>query len=165
MNATAAVLVKPRHYDLREFPMPKLSTDDGLIRVEACGMCGSDYWQYVGVEDQNGGRPLVPGHEIYGVVEALGRPHGAEVHVAGVGPADAAEQLHAGLAVPEGLGVALEGVHGGGLAQGARPHARARPAGGALVPADADDGHVGVRRRRRGHERRLEEGRDAAERQ
>ena len=77
MNATAAVLVKPRHYDLREFPMPKLSSDDGLIRVEACGMCGSDYWQYVGVEDQNGGRPLIPGHEIYGVVEALGSDAGA----------------------------------------------------------------------------------------
>jgi alcohol dehydrogenase len=72
VNATAAVLVEPRRYDLREFPLPKLSADDGLIRVEACGMCGSDYWQYTGVEDQNGGRPLIPGHEVYGVVESLG---------------------------------------------------------------------------------------------
>jgi len=77
MNATAAVLAKPRQLDLREFPLPKLALDDGLIRVEACGMCGSDYWQYVGVEDQNGGRPIIPGHEIYGVVEALGADAGA----------------------------------------------------------------------------------------
>ena len=100
-----------------------------------------------------------------GVVVALGRPHGAERHVAAIRPAHAAEEFDAGLAVPEGLGVALEGVHGGGLAQGARPHPGAGAAGRAFVPADADDGDVGVGRRRRRHQRRLEEGRDAAERQ
>jgi alcohol dehydrogenase len=76
MNATAVVLTKPKQFEMREFPIPKLAADDGLIRVEACGMCGSDYWQYMGVEDQNQGRPLIPGHEIYGVVEALGKDAG-----------------------------------------------------------------------------------------
>ena len=101
----------------------------------------------------------------HGVVVALGRPHGAERHIAAVRPPDAAEQFHAGFAVPEGLGITLEGVHRGRLPQGARPHPGAGAAGGAFVPADADDGYLGVRRRRRRQQRRLEEGRDAAERQ
>jgi len=42
----AAVLVKPRTIELREFPRPAIGPDAALLRIEACGICGSDYEQY-----------------------------------------------------------------------------------------------------------------------
>jgi threonine dehydrogenase-like Zn-dependent dehydrogenase len=41
----AAVLVKPRTLEAREFPRPVIGPDDALLRIEACGICGSDYEQ------------------------------------------------------------------------------------------------------------------------
>jgi threonine dehydrogenase-like Zn-dependent dehydrogenase len=57
--------------ELREFPRPSVGPDDGLLRVERSGICGSD------VEQFNGhlGRqrpPMIPGHEPVGIVEELG---------------------------------------------------------------------------------------------
>jgi threonine dehydrogenase-like Zn-dependent dehydrogenase len=47
MSATvrAAVLVKPRTLEAREFPRPVIGPDDALLRIDACGICGSDYEQ------------------------------------------------------------------------------------------------------------------------
>ncbi len=39
----AAVLVKPRTLEAREFARPAIGLDDALLRIEACGICGSDY--------------------------------------------------------------------------------------------------------------------------
>ena len=39
----------PRQLELRELPMPEIDDDSGLLRVEACGICGSDVEQYAGV--------------------------------------------------------------------------------------------------------------------
>jgi threonine dehydrogenase-like Zn-dependent dehydrogenase len=60
-----------RRLELREFPRPVTGPDDGLLRVEACGICGSD------VEAFKGGLrrvpvPMVPGHEALGIVEEVG---------------------------------------------------------------------------------------------
>lgn len=68
--AQALVLEAPRRLVMREFPLPEIGDDDGLLRVEACGLCGTDHEQFTGV--LNMGRPVVPGHEIVGVVEAVG---------------------------------------------------------------------------------------------
>ena len=38
----AAVQVAPGQMELREFPRPTTGADDGLLRVEANGICGSD---------------------------------------------------------------------------------------------------------------------------
>lgn len=67
----AAVLTKPRTIEIRDLPRPEIGPDDGLLRVEACGICGSDVEQYHGTL----GRDLpevVPGHETLGVVEEVG---------------------------------------------------------------------------------------------
>ena len=69
-TAQAAVLTAPRTLELREFPLPEIGDADGLLRVEACGLCGSDWEQYLGHLDR--GLPIIPGHEILGVVEKLG---------------------------------------------------------------------------------------------
>jgi threonine dehydrogenase-like Zn-dependent dehydrogenase len=67
----AAVQTGPRQIDIREFPRPVIGADDGaLLRIEACGICGSDVEQYKG----NLGRqslPMVPGHEPLGIIEEV----------------------------------------------------------------------------------------------
>jgi alcohol dehydrogenase len=69
-TAQAVVLTAPRTLELREFPIPQTGDADGLLRIEACGLCGSDWEQYLGHLKR--GLPIIPGHEILGVVEKLG---------------------------------------------------------------------------------------------
>lgn len=67
----AAVQTGPRQLELREFPRPRTGADDGLLRVEACGICGSDVEMYKGT--LGGDRlPSIPGHEPLGVIEEVG---------------------------------------------------------------------------------------------
>jgi threonine dehydrogenase-like Zn-dependent dehydrogenase len=71
----AAVLVKPRTIEVREFARPAIGRDDGLLRIEACGICGSDYEQFEGVAPQHEDYtqyPVIPGHEPLGVIEEIG---------------------------------------------------------------------------------------------
>jgi len=46
----AVVLTKPKTLEAREFPRPAIGADDALLRIEACGICGSDYEQYEGAQ-------------------------------------------------------------------------------------------------------------------
>jgi len=67
----AAVQTGPRKIEIREFPRPVIGPEDGgLLRVEACGICGSDVEQYKG---SMGDRwlPMVPGHEPLGIIEEV----------------------------------------------------------------------------------------------
>ena len=43
----AAVLLKPKTLEMREFARPAIGPDDALLRIEACGICGSDYEQLI----------------------------------------------------------------------------------------------------------------------
>lgn len=55
-----------------DVPMPRPGPDEVLVRVEACGICGSDVHGY----DGSSGRripPLIMGHEAAGTVAAVGR--------------------------------------------------------------------------------------------
>ena len=66
----AMVLTAPRKLELRELPIPELRDDTALLRVEACGICGSDAEQYEGVLRTP--LPVIPGHEPLGTIEAIG---------------------------------------------------------------------------------------------
>jgi alcohol dehydrogenase len=68
--ARAAVLEAPRRLVTRELPLPDIGDDDGLLRVKACGLCGTDHEQYTGALPA--GFAFVPGHETIGVVEQVG---------------------------------------------------------------------------------------------
>src|SRR5207245_1855985 len=71
----AAVLVKPKTLEAREFARPTIGPDDGLLRIEACGICGSDYEQYEGAQPPHEDYtpfPVIPGHEPLGVIEEIG---------------------------------------------------------------------------------------------
>src|SRR5207249_11563768 len=72
----AVVLTKPKTLEAREFPRPAIGADDALLRIEACGICGSDYEQYEGAQPQHEDYtpyPVIPGHEPLGIIEEAGR--------------------------------------------------------------------------------------------
>ena len=74
-TARALVLEQPRTLVERALPVPDVGDDDGLLRVEACGLCGTDHELYTGTLPS--GFAFVPGHESVGIVEAVG-PKAAE---------------------------------------------------------------------------------------
>lgn len=67
----AAVATQPLRTELRTFPLPKVGPDDGLLRVEACGLCGTDWEYYTRQRGAHLG-PMILGHEIVGTVLAVG---------------------------------------------------------------------------------------------
>lgn len=67
----ALMLTDARTLDVVDVPEPPVGDDTVLIRVAACGICGSDVHGY----DLSTGRrqpPIVMGHEAAGVVERVG---------------------------------------------------------------------------------------------
>src|SRR5688572_11278588 len=66
----AMVLTGPRRLEPRELPVPDIGDDGALLRVEVCGICGSDYEQFEGVLRTP--TPVIPGHEPVGVIDAIG---------------------------------------------------------------------------------------------
>lgn len=66
----ALVLEAPRHLVMRTLPLPAVGDDDALLRVTACGLCGTDHEQFTG--EFGGGFAFVPGHEAVGVLEVVG---------------------------------------------------------------------------------------------
>lgn len=69
-RAAALVLERPRTLVRRPFALPAIGPDDGLLRVEACGLCGTDHEQYTGHLPASFG--FIPGHETVGVIDAVG---------------------------------------------------------------------------------------------
>ncbi len=69
-SARAAVLVAPRQLETRALPLPEISDNDGLLRIEACGLCGTDHEEFTG--ELFPGFAFVPGHESVGVIEQVG---------------------------------------------------------------------------------------------
>ena len=53
-----------------DLDVPDIDDDSALLRLEACGICGSDYEQFEGVLRTP--MPVVPGHEPLGVVAKIG---------------------------------------------------------------------------------------------
>ena len=45
-TARAAVLTAPKTFEIREYPIPAIGDDEMLIKVEACGVCGTDGHEY-----------------------------------------------------------------------------------------------------------------------
>ena len=69
-TADALVLERPRTLVRHTLDLPAVGPDDGLLRVEACGLCGTDHEQYTG--HLPAGFGFIPGHETVGIVEAIG---------------------------------------------------------------------------------------------
>ncbi len=68
----ALLLSEYKKLSIVDMPTPEIGDEDALVRVRACGICGSDIHGY----DGSTGRripPLVMGHEAAGVIERIGR--------------------------------------------------------------------------------------------
>lgn len=74
----SVVYESPGVVHVREFERPHVGTRDVLIRVEACGVCGSDLASFADGHYIEVGQ--VMGHEIAGRVEATGDAHSALPH-------------------------------------------------------------------------------------
>ena len=66
----AVVYDAPRSYDIKEVPTPTAGPGQVRIKVDQVGVCGTDVHIHNG--DFNAVFPLIPGHELVGVVDELG---------------------------------------------------------------------------------------------
>ena len=75
----AAVLHSVGDIRFEDVPEPTIGDKDVLVRVKACGVCGTDVHFYHGEWTVN--MPLIPGHEFSGQVAEVGR----DVNIVSVG--------------------------------------------------------------------------------
>ncbi len=81
MKTRSMVLTGPQEMVMREFDIPPIGPEEGLLAVEMVGICGSDVGIYKGKKtDVPPPYPLIMGHEIVGRFEEIGerasRRHG-----------------------------------------------------------------------------------------
>jgi len=67
----AAVVVEPRRLEIREVDIPQVGPGEVLIKVKACGICGTDFSIYTGKYSREN-LPLIPGHEFSGEIVEVG---------------------------------------------------------------------------------------------
>lgn len=68
MKAQAIVQTGARRYEAMAFEVPRIGPEEGLLRVEQSGICGSDWSQY----KRGYPKTVIPGHEPIGIVEQIG---------------------------------------------------------------------------------------------
>jgi L-iditol 2-dehydrogenase len=68
----ALVLTHYNRFELQDVPTPEIGPEEVLVRVAACGICGSDVH---GMDGSTGRRrpPIIMGHEAAGAIAAVGR--------------------------------------------------------------------------------------------
>jgi len=70
-TAKVATLTAPKKIEVKEFPIPALEDNDILVKVEGCGVCGTDVHEWR--QDPFGIIPVTLGHEGTGEIIALGK--------------------------------------------------------------------------------------------
>ena len=70
-TAHVAMLTALEHYDIKEFPIPEVGDDDILVKVEGCGVCGTDAHEFK--RDPFGLIPVALGHEGTGEIVKMGK--------------------------------------------------------------------------------------------
>ncbi len=69
--AKVAVLTAKEKIEIKEYPIPEIGDDDILVKVEGCGICGTDGHEYK--NDPFGLIPVVLGHEGTGEIVKMGK--------------------------------------------------------------------------------------------
>ncbi|MFO1131446.1 MAG: zinc-binding dehydrogenase [Hyphomicrobiales bacterium] len=80
-SVKAAVMTGPGRMETRSYPYPDAGADGMVMKIELCGICGTDKHTWQGETTQYGGTPaetttpfpIIPGHEIVGTVADIGR--------------------------------------------------------------------------------------------
>ncbi len=70
-TSRVAMLTALEHYDIKEYPIPELGDDDILVKVEGCGVCGTDAHEFK--RDPFGLIPVNLGHEGTGEIVKMGK--------------------------------------------------------------------------------------------
>ena len=70
-TAHVAMLTELEKFEIKEYPMPAVGDDDVLVRVEGCGVCGTDAHEFK--RDPFGLIPVALGHEGTGEVVKVGK--------------------------------------------------------------------------------------------
>ncbi len=70
-TAHVAVLTALEHFDVKEYPIPPLGDGDILVKVEGCGVCGTDAHEFK--KDPFSLIPVALGHEGTGTIVAMGK--------------------------------------------------------------------------------------------
>ena len=70
-TARVAMLTSLEHYDIKEFPIPEVGDGDILVKVEGCGVCGTDAHEFK--RDPFGLIPVALGHEGTGEIVKMGK--------------------------------------------------------------------------------------------
>ena len=70
-KSRVAMLTKPEHFDIQEYSIPEVGDDDILVKVEGCGVCGTDAHEFR--RDPFSLIPVVLGHEGTGEIVKMGK--------------------------------------------------------------------------------------------
>ncbi len=70
-TAHVAMLTELEKFEIKEYPMPAIGDDDILVKVEGCGVCGTDAHEFK--RDPFGLIPVALGHEGTGEVVKVGK--------------------------------------------------------------------------------------------
>ncbi len=70
IKSRAVVIIEPRKVEIREVKVPEPKVGEVLIRQHACAICTMEQRMYAGITDWGYGG--IWGHEVSGVVEAIG---------------------------------------------------------------------------------------------
>ena len=70
-TSRVAMLTKLENFDVKEYPIPELGDDDILVKVEGCGVCGTDAHEFK--RDPFGLIPVALGHEGTGEIVKMGK--------------------------------------------------------------------------------------------
>ena len=70
-TAKVAMLTGLEKIEIKEYPMPEVGDDDVLVKVEGCGVCGTDAHEYK--RDPFGLIPVALGHEGTGEIVKMGK--------------------------------------------------------------------------------------------
>jgi L-iditol 2-dehydrogenase len=70
-TAHVAMLTSLENFEVKEFPIPEVGDDDVLVKVEGCGVCGTDAHEFK--RDPFGLIPVALGHEGTGEIVKMGK--------------------------------------------------------------------------------------------
>ncbi len=75
-DVRAVVMTAPGAMELRGYPYPSVAGDSAVLKVEMCGVCGTDKHIFKGDSTQIRGKSIFPyigGHEVIGTIVEIGQ--------------------------------------------------------------------------------------------
>ena len=86
----AAIMTGPGQIAVRSYPKPQIGDDEVLLKIERTGICGSDKHMFAGHMALP--FPVVPGHELVGIVEEMGPAAADSLAIVG-GPVEVGDRV------------------------------------------------------------------------